>query len=321
MIHYLPIEHIEQRYTAHMDNAIRQALLEMDVPVRRYYPDVEQRPIKDGSFLDAPTTIEFKAKQIAMLADAFHRGTVENGDIVFCSDLWMPGILSVPYMAHFTNRHVRLRGILHAGSWTDTDHVRSMERWAHSFEEAVLDVVDKVFVASLFACQELCTRRKVWGDKVEVIPFVLDERAAKARREKRDPLVVFNGRNDREKQPWLFNDLKARLRSMGHHDVEFVATHEHNFSKDEYHALLGRASVVVSFALQENFGFGINEAVLAGCVPVVPNRLVYPEFYHPRYRYNTQDECADLVLMALDGRLPVPDPVGATVEDLKLYFA
>ena len=63
---------------------------------------------------------------------------------------------------------------------------------------------------------------------------------------------------------------------------------------------MSRAKVVVSYALQENFGFGINEATYLGCVPVLPNRLVYPEFYSEEHLYNTFDESVEMVERILD---------------------
>ena len=45
----------------------------------------------------------------------------------------------------------------------------------------------------------------------------------------------------------------------------------------DYQAMLASCDLVVSTAIQENFGIGIIEAILAGCQPLVPNRLAYPE--------------------------------------------
>jgi hypothetical protein len=39
--------------------------------------------------------------------------------------------------------------------------------------------------------------------------------------------------------------------------------------------------------------------VYLGCVPVLPNRLVYPEFYTEEYLYNTFDESVSMVEKAL----------------------
>ena len=47
--------------------------------------------------------------------------------------------------------------------------------------------------------------------------------------------------------------------------------------RSDYVALLGRADVVVSAASQEYFGISVVEAVAAGAVPVLPDRLSYPE--------------------------------------------
>ncbi|MBU0716605.1 MAG: DUF3524 domain-containing protein [Planctomycetes bacterium] len=44
-----------------------------------------------------------------------------------------------------------------------------------------------------------------------------------------------------------------------------------------YLSILRGCDVVVSTAIQENFGIAVAEAILAGCQPLLPNRLVYPE--------------------------------------------
>ena len=66
---------------------------------------------------------------------------------------------------------------------------------------------------------------------------------------------------------------------------------------------MAKSKVVVSYALQENFGFGVNEAVSLGCVPVLPNRLVYPEIYPKEYLFNTFDESVLLTMDAIKGDL------------------
>ena len=55
------------------------------------------------------------------------------------------------------------------------------------------------------------------------------------------------------------------------------------------------AKCIVSFALQENFGYGVQEAVYLGCVPALPNRLAYTEQFAGDYLYNSFDECVSLV--------------------------
>lgn len=50
-------------------------------------------------------------------------------------------------------------------------------------------------------------------------------------------------------------------------------------TRAEYLSRLGRCDVVVSSADHEFFGVALLEAVASGCIPLVPDRLVYPEIY------------------------------------------
>lgn len=59
------------------------------------------------------------------------------------------------------------------------------------------------------------------------------------------------------------------------------------FTPDRYRELVATSDVVVSCAVQENFGVGVVEAVAAGCVPVLPDRLAYPEIIPPAWHPHT----------------------------------
>ena len=56
-------------------------------------------------------------------------------------------------------------------------------------------------------------------------------------------------------------------------------------SRADYQALLTGADMVLSTALHEFQGLAVLEAVAAGCVPVVPGRLVYSEIFPPTNSY------------------------------------
>lgn len=56
-------------------------------------------------------------------------------------------------------------------------------------------------------------------------------------------------------------------------------------SYSSYIELLQHGTVVVSTSLHEFYGISIIEAVRAGCLPLLPNRLSYPELFSKEYLY------------------------------------
>lgn len=296
-VFYLPLEHEPMRYTAALDASILQHLKSTNTDFVRIYPKDIYRAdtLPKGCFLDAQFTIQFKMAQLRKLAELW-ANLVSDGDTVFLSDIWMPGVESIRYLEHFTKKRVRLHGILHAGSFTDTDEVRQLERWAAPFETMLLDIFDRVIVGSQFMAEEVLQKRIVERRKLHVSPFPLDPQVGTFEGPKEN-IVVFNGRLHPEKRPELFGFLKERCNVPK--DTEWVSTAELKLDKHEYHCLLSRAKCVVSFALQENFGFGIAEATMSGCIPVVPDRLVYPEFYPTSCLYRNLTEAQSLVEKAL----------------------
>lgn len=61
-------------------------------------------------------------------------------------------------------------------------------------------------------------------------------------------------------------------------------------SRAAYLEQLERGGIVVSTAHHEFQGLAVMEAVQRGCVPLVPERLCYPEFYADGYRYDGRFE-------------------------------
>jgi glycosyltransferase involved in cell wall biosynthesis len=115
----------------------------------------------------------------------------------------------------------------------------------------------------------------------------------------KENIVIFNGRLCDEKQPWLFDELAKQVQARVDFPVKFVKTQEENLSKEEYYSLLGKSRAIVSYALQENFGFGVAEAVYLGCRPVLPNRLVYPELYPNFELFDNFDQSVEMTINAL----------------------
>ena len=302
------------RYTSHLDRDIREYLKNANIEHLIIEPKDAMTEIKNGSFLDAAFTIMTKSHQIYEIAKLYREDKIKDGDIIFTTDIWFTGIESIAYLNYFHNKKVKLKGVLHAGSFTDTDFVRDMERWAKNFEDMVFDIADEIFVASEFIKKDVLKKRMVSENKITVtgLPLDLVEMSKYKKTAAKKEIVVFNGRNVDEKQPHLFTKLQEHLPN-----TMFINTHKLKLSKSDYYDLLSQSKVVVSFALQENFGYGIQEAVYLGNIPILPNRLVYPEQFSDEYLYDTFDECVAKVYDAIYNEIDAPN---ITVQDNSSIF-
>ncbi len=77
-------------------------------------------------------------------------------------------------------------------------------------------------------------------------------------------------------------------------------------SRHEYIDWLRRGNIVISTAHQENFGISVVEAIRHGCLPLLPDRLAYPEIlpeaYHTAFLYRDQaDLTAKLARLITEG--------------------
>ncbi len=311
---YLPIEHIEQRYTTHLDRDIQEYLDRKKIQYTYLEPTVLSNEIKHGSFLDADNTVYRQLHQFQQLIKLLITDKIDVNETLFVTDIWNFALMAVPYLNFFSGYNLKVQGILHAGSFTDTDFVRQMERVYKGFEESIFDICEKVYVGSNFIKQDVLKKRYVDADKIVVTGLPLDFKGIdryKTNLPKED-IIVFNGRNVDEKQPYLFELLKQRLPQY-----RYINTQKERLSKDEYYKVLAKAKVVVSFALQENFGYGVQEAVALGCIPIVPNRLAYVEQFTEEYRYNNFDDCVARVNKAMERELSQTSP--AVIENDKIF--
>ena len=304
MLVYAPLEHLDQRYTTHLDRDILNYLVKNNIEHIYLEPNTisKDKQIANGSFLDSDNTIYRQFDQFNQFIRGLLNGTIPKNSTFFTTDIWNISVLAIPYLNYFSDHKIKLKGVLHAGSFTDTDFVRQMERYYKGFEDIVFDISSEIFVGSDFIKQDILKKRVIDERKISVTGLPLDElNLNKYKEVSKKNIVIFNGRNVDEKQPHLFEALKKALP-----EYEYINTQKLNLSKEDYFTLLNESKVVVSFALQENFGYGIQEAVKLGCIPILPNRLVYPEQFNEDYLYNNFNECIQLVDLAMKDKIKKP---------------
>ncbi len=97
----------------------------------------------------------------------------------------------------------------------------------------------------------------------------------------------------------------------------------------DYRALLRGADIVLSTATHEFQGLAVLEAVAAGCLPAVPDRLAYPELYPPAFRYPSSPDdpqreaaaAADLIVRLSRSLAAAPDVSACFTARLRPRYA
>lgn len=134
------------------------------------------------------------------------------------------------------------------------------------------------------------------------------------------PLIIWNHRWEYDKQPDLFFKVLVRLKKKGilfglavlgekydRYPAVFDQARErldneiqvfgYESSRKAYEKWLAAGQVVVSTAIQENFGISVVEAVRFGCFPLLPCRLSYPELMpeklHPDIFFGTENQLVE----------------------------
>ncbi len=84
-------------------------------------------------------------------------------------------------------------------------------------------------------------------------------------------------------EPAVFADLKALLTKAGWFgEWGFLPT-------PMYQAVLVQSDIVLSTALHDFQGLAVLDAVAAGCTPLLPRRVAYPDFFAAQYLYDSMD--------------------------------
>jgi glycosyltransferase involved in cell wall biosynthesis len=90
-----------------------------------------------------------------------------------------------------------------------------------------------------------------------------------------------------ENSPPIFHEAGKRLSDRLLH-FGYVA------SRRDYARWLNHCSLAISTARHEFFGISVFEAIRAGCLPLLPNRLSYPELFSQKYLYDDRNFVARL---------------------------
>jgi len=275
----IDLEAVETRYTKQWKIEFPKLLKAHGHNVRVISGGDTPQATTPGAFLNFGGTNVYKSKQLEIVAEAFCKGEVRNGDYFLYTDAWNPTVIQLKYMAELLNVNIKIGGMWHAGSYDPADFLGRLigdKPWVRNAERSIYECFDHNFFASKFHIDMFFDSFPDL-DKNKVVrtgwPFeYMDNTLTPYKNMNKKDTVLFPHRIAPEKQLSIFQDLKESLPQYN-----FVVCQERQLSKNEYHNLLGEAKLVFSANLQETLGISWYEGAVVGALPMVPDRLSYSE--------------------------------------------
>jgi hypothetical protein len=291
----VPIEPIDQRYTKQWYDNIPVILAEHKNGAKFNIQTIDGRQPQTGTtagaFLDFAVTNTYKASQVEAISQLFSEGKIQAGDKFLVTDAWNFAITAIKYMSELFGVKTEIHGIWHAGSYDPTDilGMKMSQPWANLQETAWYYACDYNYFATNFH-RDMFLRNLGILDKSKAYRSgqphtpIIDQLTPSFNSDK-DGSIIWPHRYNADKQPEIAEDLALHL--------DVVITSNLGLSKADYYDKMGSASAIFSCALHENLGISVMEAVLAGAIPIVPDRASYAEMYLPEFKYPsvwTQDK-------------------------------
>ena len=300
MLFNFPIEPIPERYSLQWDGWFNLEFDRLKVDWLTIHPPFGSlQLVRTGEYLDVLETHRSKFDQLRQLFglywfdDGAH--APRDGDVLFFHDIWFPGLEALFYVRDALKRDFKICGCLHAGAYDPHDFKfqNRMQRWARDLENCWFKEVDAIFVATYFH-KDLVDASRSTGlttfehsefhqTNVHVTGFPM---YIKPESPEKQNIIVFPHRLAPEKQPEIFDYLAEVAKDfLPLPGWTFVKTKKVAVTKLEYYNTLRYSKIAFSSAQQETWGIAMQEAVMLGCVPLVPDRLAYRELYPSVFRY------------------------------------
>lgn len=252
-----------------------------------------------GAFFDFAATCEYKASQAVKISQLFSDGEVEPNDVFFFTDAWNQTVHTVRYISELNRIPVKCAGIWHAGWYDPTDILGftiKRHAWVAHMEKSMYSAYDVNFFGTQqhldkFMARHLQMRstRVEEQSKAVVVGYPLEYIVDLVNDGKKLDIVVFPHRLNPDKAPYIFDAIREKLRES-HPHIAFFKTQEADLSKEGYYNFLMKCKVVFSANRHENLGIGTFEAMMAGCLPIVPRKLSYAEMYQDPFLYDVADD-------------------------------
>lgn len=286
MIHIVGYVNTDVRHMDHWQTVVPQSLRDAGYDVNVIGDG--QSTIVNGDW-NLLGEIYHKTSQFQDIYQEIVTRNISSGDIFLIGDAWNPSMISFKYMQLIMNLDVTVIGFWRDGiydinSKIRTGLLRKPKRWAKTFERAMYDSYDyNCFISDKHKSRFIRRYNLHDGEKSVVtgLPYEMlrDVRQQYTPVKKENIIVIPHDSVDKDHRD-IFKALKNYLS-----EYTFIDCHELELTSSEYYSILNRAKAVIAINLSETDPTNIYEAMLFGCVPIIPDRAIYDEMFPSEYAY------------------------------------
>jgi len=229
--------------------------------------------------------IDFETAQI----NEYMNLTLKDDDILFLADISFPGFFTG---ALYHKKPKRCFAFCHATSKNDLDYFAPVYYSKFTVEEAHAQMFNTIFIGSHYHGTKLHWPNSV-VTRLPYPPMIY------ASGEKKYDIVSVS----RPTPQKVDSDIETLV------EIEFktqIVRKEHD-TWLKYYTFLNQSKVLLITSKEETFGYQVIDAILAGCIPLAPNKFSYPELLERPYLYDNREELLTCIEEALDGWMEVPE--------------
>lgn len=287
------LEPLDSRYTKQWHSVIPELLLNAcgdRFSVKQIDGIQKIDTVTNGAFLNFSDTNYWKSSQLCNFVDLFNAGETTPNDRFLFTDTWNPCITQLAYMRDLMDQNWEIHGIWHAGAYDPSDILgyKMKKPWPWDAERSWFYSCDYNYFASNFHLRMFLHNLNIdpsfhhravrSGQPHDQIIEHMDTIINEAK----DPnnLVIWPHRLNQDKQPEIAENLAEKF--------NMVITQKLSLNKAEYYQTLAQSKIIFSCALHENLGISVMEGVLAGVIPVLPDRCSYSEMYLDEFKYPSE---------------------------------
>lgn len=268
---------------------------------------------KDFKFYDIDVWVEHQIKIIKNIKEI----KFNNEDVIFFSDFWFPGLDLIKLYLDSLNIKIYYSSFLHGASFVEGDLMSNS--WCSHIENAWMDIYDSILIQTEYSRTNI--RNNAHFEKCVIVgsPFNSNQYT---NNEIKKYDIIWPHRLSEDKGFTEFLNLLDYLtqykvivtvpfsKNTKNDNIELLKTKNVTISfdsKNEVHKTnISSAKIVLSTAKQETWGYAVMESVAAGAIPIVPNKACYPYLYSDMFRYNSLEECIQLIKKYIDSNVLPP---------------